>query len=144
MRSKLLAEERGQVFALVFDHGDEAMGELLAFAQEHGLSAAHLTGLGAFRDATVAFFNWEHKDYDEIRIDEQVEVLSLVGDVALNERDEPQLHVHVVLGKADGTAHGGHLVRAIVRPTLEVVLEETPPDLRRRSDPESGLALIRP
>jgi predicted DNA-binding protein with PD1-like motif len=47
-----------------------------------------------------------------------------------------------VLGKADGTAHGGHLLRAHVRPTLEVIVTESPAHLRRRSDPETGLALI--
>jgi predicted DNA-binding protein with PD1-like motif len=75
-------------------------------------------------------------------VEEQVEVLSLTGDISLAPDATPQLHVHVVLGKHDGTAHGGHLLEAEVRPTLEVVVTETPANLRRRQDPESGLALI--
>jgi predicted DNA-binding protein with PD1-like motif len=53
------------------------------------------------------------------------------------------LHAHVVVGKADGTAHGGHLLAAVVRPTLEVILVESPRHLQRRHDAETGLALIR-
>lgn len=70
-------------------------------------------------------------------------MLSLVGDLARGERGEPKLHAHVVIGKSDGTAHGGHLMEAVVRPTLEVILIESPQYLQRQHDPETGLALIR-
>jgi predicted DNA-binding protein with PD1-like motif len=81
------------------------------------------------------------KDYQKISIHEQVEVLSLVGNIALK-GSEPSLHAHVVLGKADGSAHGGHLLEAHVRPTLEVVIEEAPRELRRVFDSITGLALL--
>jgi uncharacterized protein len=73
--------------------------------------------------------------------EEQVEVLSLVGDVALKD-GAPQVHAHVVVGKSDGTAHGGHILQAHVWPTLEVVLAESPKHLRRKTDAETGLAVI--
>ncbi len=92
---------------------------------------------------TLGYFDWDTKEYQKIPVREQVEVLSLVGDVALDEQGEPALHAHVVVGKSDGTAHGGHLLQAIVRPTLEVILVESPHYLQRHHDPESGLALIR-
>ena len=90
----------------------------------------------------LGYFDWEKKDYTRIPIEEQVEVLALVGDIASND-GEPKLHPHVVVGKADGTAHGGHLLEAHVRPTLEVIITESPAHLQRCSDPETGLALIR-
>jgi len=68
-------------------------------------------------------------------------VLSLAGDIALGE-DEPQVHAHVVVGKVDGSAHGGHLLEAHVWPTLEVVLVQPPQELRKPVDPDTGLALI--
>ncbi len=92
---------------------------------------------------TLGYFDWQKKEYKKIPIAEQVEVLSLIGDVAWKEDGEPEVHAHVVLGKADGTAWGGHLMEAHVRPTLEVILMEAPRHLERRYDPESGLALIR-
>ena len=143
MRSKILEETAGaRTFALVFDTGEEPVSLLTRFASEHNITAARFTAIGAFSDVVVAYFDWEKKDYVRIPIHEQVEVLALVGDVALADQ-KPKLHAHVVLGKRDGTAHGGHLMEARVRPTLEVVLTESAASLARRHDPDSGLALIR-
>ena len=128
-------------FVLVFDTGDEVTKELLTFSRANGLEAASFTGIGAFQNVTVGYFDLQKRDYAHIPIGEQVEVLSLVGNVARGD-DGPKLHAHVVVGKRDGSAHGGHLIEARVRPTLEIVLVETPAHLRRRSDPATGLALI--
>ena len=141
MKSKLIDDASQRTFAVVLDLGDEVLACLLAFAKEHRLSAADLTGLGALSDCVLGYFEWQKKDYERIAIDEQVEVLNLTGNVALSE-GEPKLHAHIVVGKADGSAHGGHLLEGHVRPTLEVIVTESPAHLRRRSDPETGLALI--
>jgi predicted DNA-binding protein with PD1-like motif len=90
----------------------------------------------------LGYFEWQKKDYEKIPIDEQVEVLSLSGDIALDGA-RPKVHAHAVLGKRDGSAVGGHLLTATVRPPLEIVLTELPDPLCRRSDPETGLALIK-
>lgn len=142
MKERLLHEESGQkTFAVVFDTGDEVATGLLAFAKEKGLAGSHFTAIGAFSDVTLGFFDWDKKDYEKFQISEQVEVLSLIGDIALN-KDEPKVHAHVVVSKSDGTAHGGHLIEAHVRPTLEVILIESPQHLVRKFDEETGLALI--
>jgi predicted DNA-binding protein with PD1-like motif len=144
MQTALLNQHGGlRTFVLVLETGDEAMSSLLSFAREHRVRATQFAAIGAFSRVVVAYFDWETKDYRKIPIEEQVEVLSLVGDITV-ENDEPKVHAHVVVGKADATAHGGHLVEAVVRPTLEVVITETPTHLRRRFDPASGLALIDP
>ncbi|MGH7718478.1 MAG: PPC domain-containing DNA-binding protein [Gemmatimonadaceae bacterium] len=141
MKSKLIHENGEHTYALVFATGDDAMAGMLAFAKRHGLAASHFTGIGAFSDVTLGYFDWERKDYRRIPLREQVEVLSLIGDITLDGR-EPKVHAHVVVGRSDGTAHGGHLLEAHVRPTLEVVLVESPKHLRRTLDTETGLALI--
>lgn len=143
MTWRKIHEGGGQrTFALVFETGDEAMAGLERFAREHRLSAAQFTAIGAFARATLAYFRWDRKDYSEIPIDEQVEVLALTGDVSLAEDGAPKVHAHVVVGKSDGTAHGGHLKAGEVRPTLELIMTESPAHLRRRHDPASGLGLI--
>ncbi|HEX7795491.1 MAG TPA: PPC domain-containing DNA-binding protein [Vicinamibacterales bacterium] len=142
MKSTLIDQRDGlRTFVVVLATGDEAVKALTAFATEQRLSASHLTAIGAFSRAVVAYFDWSTKQYQHLPINEQVEVLSLVGDIT-RDGDAPKLHAHVVLGKADATAHGGHLIQAVVRPTLEVVLTELPRPLHRRFDRESGLALI--
>lgn len=143
MKWKPLQEGELKTFAVIFDKGDEVLDGLMEFARDQRLSSSRFTGIGAFSDVVLGYFDWRRKEYDRIPIVEQVEVLSLVGDVALGENGEPKLHAHVVVGKSDGAAMGGHLLEAHVRPTLEVILSETPAYLRRRSDPETGLALIK-
>jgi uncharacterized protein len=130
-----------RTFAIAFDVGDEVAEKLLAFAREHRVQGAYFTAIGALEDVTLGFWDGERKEYRRIPIHEQVEVLSLVGNVAL-ESGGPKVHAHVVVGKVDGTAHGGHLLQGHVRPTLEVVLVEVPEQLRRTFDPRTGLALL--
>ncbi len=141
MKAKLIDERGQKTFVVIFDKGDEFISELTSFAKKNEFGASHFTAIGAFRDVMLGYFERHTKKYQEIPIEEQVEVLSLVGDIALKDRD-PQIHAHVVVGKADGTAHGGHILRAHVWPTLEVVLTESPKHLTRTTDAETGLALI--
>jgi len=142
MKAKIMNDAPERTIALVLDSGDEVMSKLHAFAAEHNLMASRLTAIGAFERATLGYFNWERKAYERIPVDEQVEVLALVGDIALD-GGKPKVHAHAVLGKRDGSTVGGHLLEAQVRPTLEVLLIESPAYLRRVHDAQSGLALIR-
>ena len=134
-------KERRKLSRLFSKKNDEFVQALTAFARERDLKASHFTAIGAFKSAVLGFFDREKKGYEKIPVREQAEVLSLIGDIALSGK-EPKLHAHVVLGKADGTAHGGHILEAHVWPTLEVVLTESPSYLCRKADDETGLALI--
>jgi uncharacterized protein len=115
----------------------------LKFAEQEKLSAASFKAVGALSSVHLGWFSWESKQYESlVTLDEQVELLSLIGDVALRD-GKPMVHAHAVIGKRDGTAHGGRLLEAHIRPTCEVVLTESPTHLQKQVDPESGLALIR-
>jgi len=142
MKSKLINEDQQRTFAVVFETGDEVVAGLTRFAEEFKLAASQFTAIGALRDAVLGYFDWEKKDYLRIPVTEQVEVVSLVGDIA-RKGDKPQLHAHIVVSKRDGSAMGGHLLEAHVRPTLEVIVTESPVHLQREHDAETGLALIR-
>jgi predicted DNA-binding protein with PD1-like motif len=142
MRAKVLNENGERTFAVIFESGDEALSGLTRLAEEQNLAASRFTAIGAFSDVVLGYFNWQKKDYERIPVNEQVEVLSLIGDIAM-EGTRPKVHAHVVLGLHDGSARGGHLLEAHVRPTLEVILTESPGYLARVHDPASGLALIK-
>ena len=132
-----------ETFIIIFETGDELAGGLSQFAKGQKLSSASFKAVGAFSSVRLGWFNWETKTYDAaVTLDEQVELLSLIGDVALK-GEEPVVHAHVVIGRRDGTAHGGHLLQAHVRPTCEVVLTKSPVHLHKALDPESGLMLIK-
>jgi predicted DNA-binding protein with PD1-like motif len=144
MQHKLLNDGGGQrTFAVVLDSGDEVLKSLQSFVNDQHIRAAQFTAIGALSDVVLKYFDWEAKDYREITVAEQVEVASLIGDVATAPSGAPALHAHLVVGKRDGTAMAGHLGQAHVRPTLEVVLTESPAHLHKEMDQKTGLALIR-
>jgi predicted DNA-binding protein with PD1-like motif len=132
-----------RTFAIVFQTGDEVSSLLKQFALEQGLTGARFTAVGGFSEATLGYFVWDRREYEPIPIDEQVEVLSFLGDVALDGND-PVVHAHVTVGHRGGKVTGGHLLRGIVRPTLEVMLDELPEHLQKTIDPAAGIPLIDP
>lgn len=140
---KTLAETAPRQLAVIFETGDRAVDGLLEVAEARALGASHFTGIGAFQEATIAWFDVRRREYVERTLSEQVEVVSLAGNITLGPEGKRRVHVHVALGLQDYTARAGHLVEGVVRPTLEVFLTETPGQIRRRHDPKSGLPLIR-
>ncbi|MEO3780906.1 DUF296 domain-containing protein [Micromonospora sp. B11E3] len=141
MRTQEVRHQTGRVLVVVCDKGEEAVAAVGAALREQRVRAARVTAVGGFADAEVGWFDRDRRDYRRIAVPEQVEVVSLLGDVA--EQDgEPALHVHAVLGRSDGSTLGGHLLRGRVWPTLEVIVSEVAPELAKRVDPETGLALI--
>ena len=143
MKSTKVAGDAGlETRVAVLDSGEEAVAALTKFANDAQLTTASLTAIGAFEKATVGWFDFEKKTYKKIEVGEQCEVLSAIGDVAIGDDGKASLHVHVVLGLSDGTTRGGHLLAGTVRPTLEVVLIDTPSHLRRKKKPDLGIALI--
>jgi predicted DNA-binding protein with PD1-like motif len=135
-------EDEPKTFALIFETADEIATVLQQFARGQDLAGSSFKAIGALSYAKLGWFNWETKKYDPACVlDEQVELLSLIGDIALKD-GKPQVHAHVVIGRSDGTAHGGHLLEARVRPTCELILTESPIHLQKKLDPKSGIALI--
>lgn len=146
MRARLLTPvgQTPRTFAVVLDVGEEVADGLLRFARGEGIEGASFTAIGALSDVVLGWWDRETKDYRRIPVEEQVEVLTLAGNVARAPDGGVRVHAHLVVGRANGSAHGGHLLEAHVRPTLEVVVVETPEHLQRRHDPETGLALLAP
>jgi predicted DNA-binding protein with PD1-like motif len=145
MQSKLLHEKNGKrTFAVILQKGDEAMRCLQEFSLKERLGGAQITAIGALSSAKLAYFDWESKQYQPIPVNEQVEVASLIGDIAVGPDGKPSVHAHAVLGRRDGTAMAGHLQEGHVRPTLEIIITESPVHLCKVKDAESGLALISP
>jgi predicted DNA-binding protein with PD1-like motif len=143
MKSKLVSDQPGaQVHVVVLDSGEEAFEALTNFARASKIAAASLTAIGAFERATVGWFDFATKSYRKIEIDQQCEVLSAIGDVAIGDDGKASLHIHIVLGLSDGSTRGGHLLEGKVRPTLEAVVTEVPAKLRRKKQADLGIALI--
>lgn len=139
---KMSGDGSTKIHVVVLDTGEEAFSALTRYAAEANISAASLTAIGAFEKATVGWFDFEKKTYKKIEVNQQCEVLSAIGDIATGDDGNASLHIHIVLGLSDGSTRGGHLLTGTVRPTLEVVVTETPLHLRRRKKADLGIALI--
>ena len=141
MKSKLLNPLAPRMHAVILEPGEELVECLTRFARENRLGASQVSAIGAFSRAVLGFFDFSTRKYKRIPVEEQAELLSLLGDISL-QGEEPKLHVHATLGRSDGSTRGGHLLEAIVNPTLEAIVTETPAYLCRSHDERSGLALI--
>ena len=147
MRSRLLTDHHGtRTFVVALESGDRLIESITQFAAEEGLAASEFTAIGALVSAKLAYFDWDTKDYSDLPVEEQVEIASLNGRITRPEGGEgdPHLHVHCVLSRRDGSTVAGHLMEAEVRPTAEVFVTDSPTELHRRTDPESGLPVIDP
>jgi len=143
MKDKLLAEAAdGRTFIVVLDDGEEAFQSIARFAALQEIGGASVSAIGAFSTATVGFFDFATKTYRKIPVDAQCEVLSALGDIAIGDDGKPSLHLHIVLGLEDGTTRGGHFLEGIVHPTMEIIIRESPADLRRKKKTGLGIALI--
>ena len=122
---------------IVFKPGDEVLEALLTL----GIDSAQFVAIGGFERATVAYWNRETKQYEDHVIAEQLEVVSLIGNIA-RIGSEHKVHAHATLGRQDLSTIGGHLKRGVVYPTLEMMLIPLSPPLIRKRDEETGLDLL--
>jgi predicted DNA-binding protein with PD1-like motif len=132
-----------KVYAIVFLKGDEVLSGLTDFAAKYNVGNAHFTGIGAISSATTAWLDLDKKMYRPTVTNQQVEVLSLIGDIAAF-NGKPVVHMHAILGRRDGTTVGGHVWELNVNPTVEIFLTANTTPLAKRPDPDSGLKLIDP
>ncbi len=141
MNSKLINDNGLKTYALIFEEDDEVLNGLEKFAEENEITGSSLYGIGAFKKLTLGYFDIEKKDYINNEVDEQVEVVSLIGNISRH-KGKPKVHIHLAVGKRNGNALGGHLLKGIVRPTLEIILNESPAYLQREYKEEYKLSLI--
>jgi predicted DNA-binding protein with PD1-like motif len=127
---------------LILDQGEEAFKSIAEFADREKLSGASVSAIGAFSTAKLGWFDLAAKQYRPIEVNEQCEVLSLIGDIAQGDDGKASLHLHAVLGLKDGTVRGGHFMSGSVQPTLEVTIRESVVHLRRKKRSDLGIALI--
>ena len=138
-----LVNTNPKTYVVIFETGDELASGLAKIASDLQLADASFKAIGALSSVRLGWLNWQTKKYQpSVTLDEQVELLSLIGDVALYD-GKPHVHAHLVVGKSDGTAHGGHLLEAHVRPTCELVLTESPEELHKEMSTEAGIPLIK-
>lgn len=140
---KNIYTEKG-TYILNFERGEEVMSGLATFCKENGIDAGHIAGLGAASNLTIAYYNLETKTYEKKNVVEDVEVLSLNGNVGAKEDGELVVHIHGVFGRRDFSVFGGHVFELIISGAGEIHLVTLPGKINRAYDKETGLTLMCP
>jgi predicted DNA-binding protein with PD1-like motif len=143
LQARLISENPNgeKTYAVIFAKGDEIMSGLTEFADREKIAGGHFTAIGALASGRFGWFDRVQKAYRDIPINHQMELISLVGDVGLA-NNAPQIHVHAAVGFTDGQVRGGHLLEAIVWPTVELFFTAYPRPLDKKHDPETNLFLF--
>jgi predicted DNA-binding protein with PD1-like motif len=145
VRAKLIRQRGGtRTYQLVLAPGTEAMGAISAFVLANHIQAAHFHGLGACTDAVLAYYDPAAHEYRKTAYTRQMEIVSLIGDAAPTPGDGAGLHVHMGVGFADGSMHGGHLFETHVSPTMELELTASPVEVHRSYDETFKAWLLAP
>ena len=142
MQFRLLLERNPRAFLLVFAPGDEVIEILTSFARDNRIGGASFQAIGALEGVTFAYWNRSTKRYENIEVTEQVEVVSLTGNIAMGEQGEPRIHAHIAIGYRDGSLRGGHFLKGSVFPTLELYLNDYEIALKRKRDSATELPLL--
>jgi predicted DNA-binding protein with PD1-like motif len=128
-------------FQLRIESGEEVGATLNQFFVANDISFAQITGLGAVRSATVSYWNSTIQQYETHPLEEQMEVVSLIGNVSIRE-GEPFAHIHLGLGRKDLALIGGHFNAAVAHPMLEIWLTPIDGIVTRTLDESCGLFLM--
>jgi len=130
-------------YVLRLDRGEEIVETLRAFAREHGIRGAALSGIGSCGETELGFFDPETREYVKRRFDGDHEIGALTGN--LSEMDgEPFPHCHVVIAGRDFVAHTGHLFRGVVTVTCEIQIVADTDVLRRPRRDDLGFHPLEP
>jgi uncharacterized protein len=132
---------QGERVQFRFESGEPFVEPVLAWLTREGIGYAAMTGLGAVSGATISYWNASTRQYEQHALTEQMEVVSLIGNVTLRE-GKPFVHAHVALGKRDLSVIGGHMNELLVHPTLEVWLRPEATPVTRVLDEACGLFVM--
>jgi predicted DNA-binding protein with PD1-like motif len=128
-------------YQLRFMSGEKAIAALLDFCHAEEIGYAALSGLGAVSSVDLAYFNDETFEYETHKIDEQLEVIGLTGNITIKD-GAPFAHVHATFGARDLSVKGGHIMEMTVKPNLEIWLTRGTEEVVRLPDEDSGLHLM--
>lgn len=137
----MLYRKSGDTFVIRLMKGEEVIKRLTDFSAKNNISLASFSGIGAVKKAEIGFYDLKNKKYLWEKIDKEMEVLSIIGNVSVLDK-KPFIHAHITLGDRSYNAKGGHLKEAVVGATLEIVLTKVKGKVERKFDDETGLNLL--
>jgi len=129
-------------YFLVFEPGDNVIEHFIKFCKDYHVRTGSFTGIGGLSSIKLGHFNTTTQRYMEKDVVENLEVLSLNGNITIKDK-EPFIHMHATVSDANMNFYGGHVIEAEVSVTLEIHIADYRETLHREFDEELGLFIIR-
>ena len=134
------SKQTGNKYIVSVKNHTEVVKALTAFCEEKNIKAGSIYGIGAVKEATLRFFDPATKKYIDKIFPEQMEIASLIGNIA-QMHDQVYIHLHITLGRADYSALAGHLLSAVLNGAGEFVVEKYDAQVERHYDETTGINL---
>lgn len=123
------------------DRGEEILEAVRELAERESIRLASISALGAVNEFTVGVFNTAEKKYYANEFSGAFEIVSLTG--TINTMDgEFYCHLHMSAGNDKGEVFGGHLNRAVISATCEMIVTVIDGEVDRYHDDDVGLNLF--
>jgi predicted DNA-binding protein with PD1-like motif len=131
----------GEAFVVRLETGEEIHASLKELARLERIDVAGIEGIGAVYDAVLGYFDRVAREYLRRTVPEEMEILSLAGNLAIKE-SRPFAHLHIVLGGQNCEAVAGHLFEGKTGATCEMIVRPLKGFVQRKLDPVTGLYLL--
>jgi predicted DNA-binding protein with PD1-like motif len=119
---------RTRIFHLEFVKGDDLRAGLADFAVKNHLTDAQFTAIGALDSAVIGWSDRPKKAFKIVRLNEEMEVASLTGNIVRDQNGNPVVHAHCVVGLLrNGAVYAGHLLQGRVSLTMQMYLTDSEP-----------------
>ncbi|TAK78318.1 MAG: DUF296 domain-containing protein [Gammaproteobacteria bacterium] len=128
-------------FILKLAAGENLFESILRCANDAKLPSASISGLGGLDDVSVAYYNLKTQQYQTKLFTGMYELISLNGNITVVE-EQRFIHIHAALGTEEYNVIGGHIMSAIVNPTVELTIIPLASPIYRQFDAASGLKLM--
>lgn len=132
----------GNTIVARIDRGEEILDKIRELAESESIKLASVSALGATNDFTVGVFNTAEKKYYSNEFKGAFEIVSLTGTINTM-GGQFYTHIHMSAGNDKGEVFGGHLNRAMVSATCEMIVNVIDGEIDRYADPDVGLNLFK-
>lgn len=132
----------GNTYVLRLDKGEEIVATLKKFCSDQKIRLGWIKGIGAVGEVMIGLFETSTKEYHSLKLKGDFEITSLLGNISTME-GETYLHLHINLGDSEHKTWGGHLSKAVISATGEIMIEAIEGEVDRAFSEEIGLNLYK-
>ena len=134
--------KNNEKYVLSFQIGENLQEELVKFCADEDIKSAFFVGLGGLQELELSYYNLSEKRYEDINIKENLEIVSLTGNISKLNNDTI-IHMHGVFSNSKANTIGGHVKKIVVSGTCEIFLTVFDGFIERRYDDTTGLNLMK-